>query len=661
MDNSIAFRVTLILMTMFKLIADTSFSWEYFRDADRFAYVSPSCTRLTGYAPEEFLSNPRLLEEIVHPSHRESFREHLRKAPGDGEAVRLRLRLICRDGRECWVEHVCRPVIDDNGAYLGLRCSVRDITQYKSDEERQNARERQALLDLKDSEERFRTFMSQLPAVAFIKDAESRVLFTNTYMNEMLGSENWIGQVAPPELPGEVLDRILEDDRRVIRGGRPIVIEEAFPVKTGQLRFFETRKFPLKREGEPDLLGAISLDVTEKKSAEEALRASEERYRMLAEASQDVTFVVSRDDTVLYVNSAACRLIRKTPEEVIGWKRSLMFPKEIAERQTLSLKTVFETGEPLQIESPIPGAGRVTWQDTRLIPLKNREGEIYAVQGVSRDLTERKRMEDALRASEERYRMLAEASQDPIFVIDRDDRVAYLNAAAAGTLGKTCEEVIGKHRPSLDFTSHARELQVEILKTVFTTGEPYSIEGAYAAGKSQAARWYSLNLYPLKARQGEIQAVLGVARDVTESRERAQRLEEANIALKVLLRHREEDRRELEELFLTNFRKLIMPSLEKLRKTDLTPRQSAYVDVVEMNVRKVFSSSRAESGLAHMNFTPIEMRIVGYIKEDKTTKEIGQLLNLSPRTVEYYRDKIRKKLGLKSKNVNLRSYLYTVS
>ena len=65
--------------------------------------------------------------------------------------------------------------------------------------------------------------------------------------------------------------------------------------------------------------------------------------------------------------------------------------------------------------------------------------------------------------------------------------------------------------------------------------------------------------------------------------------------------------------------------------------------------------------MSHVNFTPIEMRIVGYIKEDKTTKEIGQLLNLSPRTVEYYRDKIRKKLGLKSKNVNLRSYLYTVT
>jgi DNA-binding CsgD family transcriptional regulator len=152
-----------------------------------------------------------------------------------------------------------------------------------------------------------------------------------------------------------------------------------------------------------------------------------------------------------------------------------------------------------------------------------------------------------------------------------------------------------------------------------------------------------------------------VARDVTESRERAQRLEEANVALKVLLRHREEDRRELEERFLANFRKLIMPSLEKLRKTGLTPRQAAYVDVVEMNVRKVFSASGAAAGLVQASLTPIETRIVAFIQEDKTNKEIGSLLNLSPRTVEYYRDRIRKKLGLKGKNVSLRSYLYSLS
>ena len=146
-----------------------------------------------------------------------------------------------------------------------------------------------------------------------------------------------------------------------------------------------------------------------------------------------------------------------------------------------------------------------------------------------------------------------------------------------------------------------------------------------------------------------------------EIQAKSRNLEEMNTALKVLLAQREEDRREVEEKILTNVKELLLPYLEKLKKTGLTPRQRAYVDVVEMNVSKVFSASGAAAGLAKASFTPIEMRIVEFIKDDKTTKEIGSLLNLSPRTVEYYRDRIRKKLGLKSKNVNLRSYLYSLS
>jgi PAS domain S-box-containing protein len=760
---------------MFRLIADTSFSWEYFMTPEGFVYVSPSCIHLTGYAPEEFLSNPRLLEEIIHASHRESFLDHLHKTPRDGEGARLKLPLIRRDGHECWVEHVFRPVHDATGSYLGMRGSVRDITQYKNDEERRQAyeiryrvmaelqaevvcrwlpdttltfvnegycrligmqreellgkkwlsfvppvtwssieayhrsllaeprlgfyeygvtrhdgtilwyqwvdapiydpegrliefqslgrdftRERQALLDLKDSEERFRTFMSQLPAVAFIKDADSKVLFTNTCMNELLGSENWIGQVAPSELPTDVVQRILEDDRQVIQGGRPIVIEEAFPVKNGQCRIFETRKFPLKREGEPDLLGAISLDITEKKQTEEALRASEERYRLLAEASHDAAYVIGRDDTVLYVNSVAAGMLRKKPEEIIGRKRADLFPKHINERQRRSLDTALTSGEPFEIEGPIRRGGEITWQLTRLVPLKSENGDVYAVLGVSRDITDRKRMEDALRESEERYRTLAEASQDFIFVLDRNDTFSYVNSGAEQITGKKPGELIGKPRSSLGVPPDMLARQKEANDIVFATGEPLSVEGQYLLGKGRPFAWHSVNLVPLKNADGEVRALLGVARDITELRERAQRLEEANIALKVLLRHREEDRRDLEKQFLANFRKLILPSLEKLRKTELTPRQSAYVDVVEMNVRKVFSASTAEAGLAHVNFTPIEMRIVEFIKEEKTTKEIAALLNLSPRTVEYYRDRIRKKLGLTSKNVNLRSYLYSL-
>jgi len=771
----IATKGTLKLKNMFRQIADTSFSWEYFRDANGFTYVSPSCTRLTGYAPEEFLSNPRLLGEIVHPSHRESFLEHLHQAPRDGDEAWLRLRLVCRDGSDCWVEHACRQLHDAQGKYLGLRGSIRDISKYKDDEERRKAYEnryhvlaehqaeivcrwlpdstltyvndgycrltgrkreellgkkwltlvppstrvsteayhrsllseprlslyeygvttdkvetrwmqwvdapildekggilefqslgwdmteyRKALTDLQNSEERFRAFMSQLPALAFIKDDQSRVLFTNRYMEDLMGSQDWIGRNALENLPEGVAARVIADDRRVIEGGRPAVIEEAIPVKSGETRIFETRKFPVGREGKPPLIGAVALDITEKKQAEEALRASEERYRLLAEASHDVTYIVGRDDRVLYVNSFAAGMLGMKPEEIVGRRRSDFFRGEINERQRRSLDTVFTTGEPFEIEGPIPQGGGVTWQLTRLIPLKDGSGEVYAVLGVSRNITDRKRIEDALRESEERYRQLAEASRDFIFVLDRNDCFVYVNSAAEEVAGKKPEELIGRPRASLGVPPEMLARQKEANNTVLATGEPLSAEGQYLMGKGGRPAWHNVTLVPLMDGNGGVQALLGVARDVTESRERAQRLEEANIALKVLLRHREEDRQDLEEQFLTNFRKLIMPSLEKLKKTVLTPRQSAYVDVVEMNIAKVFSASGAATGLSHLNFTPIEMRIVEFIKEDKTTKEIGSLLNLSPRTVEYYRDRIRKKLGLKNKNVNLRSYLYTI-
>ena len=637
-------------MDVFRLIADTSLGFEYFRDAGGFSYVSPACKRLTGYAPEEFLANPRLLEEIVHPSHRELFLEHLRNAPVDGDAAWLRLHLVCRDGRDCWVEHACRQLCGAQGEYLGLRGSVRDITRFRNDEERHKSYEnryrvlaehqaeivccwlpdttltfvneaycrlmgrpagdllgrrwlsfipsetragvrtfyerlaveprvslyehevtgvdgrtlwmqwidapifdeqgsvlefqsigrdltghRDALTALQDSEERFRAFMSQLPALAFIKDEKSRILFTNQYMQKLMGSQKWLGRDALENLPADAAARILDDDRRVLEGGRPVLIEEAIPVKSGETRVFETRKFPIGREGKPPLLGAISLDITQKKRSEEALRASEERYRQLAEASRDF-----------------------------------------------------------------------------------------------------------------------------IFVLDCSDRFAYVNSASEEVTGKRPEALIGRSRSSLGVSPEMLARQKEANDTVFETGEPLFVEGQYLLGKGGRPAWHNVTLVPLRDGNGEVRALLGVARDVTEARERAQRLEEANVALKVLLRHREEDRQELEEQFLANFRKLILPSLEKLKKTGLTPRQRAYVDVVEMNVSKVFSASGAAAGLVKASLTPIEMRIVGFIKEDKTTKEIGALLNLSPRTVEYYRDRIRKKLGLKSKNVNLRSYLYSL-
>jgi DNA-binding CsgD family transcriptional regulator len=138
-------------------------------------------------------------------------------------------------------------------------------------------------------------------------------------------------------------------------------------------------------------------------------------------------------------------------------------------------------------------------------------------------------------------------------------------------------------------------------------------------------------------------------------------LEESNTALKVLLKRRDEDKRELEEKVLMNIKEIIVPYLEKLRKCGLDERQSAYVGILESNLKDIISSFSFRLSSAYLNLTPSEIKVANLVRQGKTNKEIAELLNFSPRTAAFHREHIRKKLGIKNKKTNLRSYLSTIN
>ena len=116
----------------FRTVADYTYDWEYWRGVDgRFRYVSPSCQRITGYSPEEFMADPALLERIVHPDDRNQLTTHFRSenpTPGHHAAE---YRIISRTGEERWIEHICQPVYGADQRWLGQRASNRDITDRK--------------------------------------------------------------------------------------------------------------------------------------------------------------------------------------------------------------------------------------------------------------------------------------------------------------------------------------------------------------------------------------------------------------------------------------------------------------------------------------------------------------------------------------------------
>jgi PAS domain S-box-containing protein len=143
----------------------------------------------------------------------------------------------------------------------------------------------------------------------------------------------------------------------------------------------------------------LEKEVAERRLMEEQARSSEEKYRALAEASEDVIFVIDREDRVEYVNSFAAKKLGKLREEIIGTPRSTLFPEEIASHQKASLDRVFETGCSLRVETKLRYRGRAIWQDHYLSPLKSEDGNVKAVMGISRDVTEYKKTEERLTTS----------------------------------------------------------------------------------------------------------------------------------------------------------------------------------------------------------------------------------------------------------------------
>ncbi len=146
---------------------------------------------------------------------------------------------------------------------------------------------------------------------------------------------------------------------------------------------------------------ASLLDITDRKQMEEALRESNEKYAILAESTQDCIYVIDRNDRIIYINGIAAKAIGLKAEKIIGMPRASFFPIEISNHHKLHLDRVFESGLTDHDEDMVIIGEREFWQDTCLTPIKNDDNEVYAVLGVSRDITDRKHFELELKKAKE--------------------------------------------------------------------------------------------------------------------------------------------------------------------------------------------------------------------------------------------------------------------
>ncbi len=138
-------------------------------------------------------------------------------------------------------------------------------------------------------------------------------------------------------------------------------------------------------------------------------------------------------------------------------------------------------------------------------------------------------------------------------------------------------------------------------------------------------------------------------------------LEEANIALKVLLRQRDEDKQEMEQKVLSNIKDLVFPYIDKLKRAPLRDKDHANVEIIESHLNEVISPLLQRLSHLSVLLTPQEMQIAALVKDGKSSKEIAEVLHVSETTVHFHRKNLRNKLGLKNRTANLRSYLLSLS
>jgi PAS domain S-box-containing protein len=181
--------------------------------------------------------------------------------------------------------------------------------------------ERRRVLDaLRESEERFRAFMDNSPAIAFMKDEDGRHLYVNAPWTEIfrLQGSQVLGRTDYEMFPPDIAAALREHDAKVLKNGSPIGFWEQVPTGDGVLRDWLVFKFPFEHAPGRRLLGGVAVDMTERRRAEAALHASEERYRNLVEHSPDVIFLHT-DGRITFINLAGVRLLRAScADDIVG-------------------------------------------------------------------------------------------------------------------------------------------------------------------------------------------------------------------------------------------------------------------------------------------------------------------------------------------------------
>ncbi len=412
---------------------------------------------------------------------------------------------------------VALPLFVLTGLMMSGLCESLHRTQ-----RRRVAEEREhAAAALKEAEDRFLQLAENIRDIFWTTDSHGRVVYISPAYEELWGrtrrslSEEpqtiWVDSVHPDDRArmAEPFDRL--------RRGVPTDCEFRIVRPDGSVRWVRVRSFPLKDEGGQVLrVAGLCEDITERKQAEGSLRESEHRWRNLTEALPQLVWTATPDGSCDYFSTQWTQYTGVAESHLLGWQwLEVLHPDDRAPTRQLWTDSVAGRG-PYDVEYRVRRLdGEYRWFKTRGVPIRDSDGAIFKWFGTCTDITELRLTEEALRASEQRFRTFVDHATDAFFLFDEGFVILDVNRQACHSLGHTRDELLGM--TPIDFDPDVTPAILDEIKR--------KLDGELLASESRHRRKDG-TVFPVEIRgqafwEGGRRFTVALARDITE-RKRAE-------------------------------------------------------------------------------------------------------------------------------------------
>ena len=504
--------------------------WDWNIDTNEVA-LSEQWKRQLGYEETELSDSFETWKTLLHPDDHDRAVGYVQAYVQDrGGEYRQEFRLRHKDGTYRWIEARASFVTEADGRQIRLLGSHTDITDRKRMEEA-----------IRESEDRYRTLVELSPSGVFVF-SEGRTVYANHTGAILMGAND----------PKEMLDRpmfdfihpkyhdeVRENVKRLLAGSVSVHSAERIYLKNdGTPVPVQVEAARIMWNGKPAVLGLFS-DVTDRMQAEEALRASEERFAKAFQASPHPVVISELESgRVVEANDAACQLVGYHQREVVGQTTVQMGLWPSAADRDRFTELLKRLGSVRNMETTIQGKNgevRRCLLSSELIELNGKQCCVT----VGDDVTDRTRAEDELRRSHAFLRQVIDADPNFIFAKDREGRFTMANKAVADCYGTTVENLIGQSdadfNPNWEEVEFSRQTDLQVMNS----SQECFIAEEKITDWSGKTRWLQTVKRPIIDTHEQTLMVLGAATDITERRQMEGMLLQREQDLSAALQERE--------------------------------------------------------------------------------------------------------------------------